>query len=63
MAKKRKRYGFRNAVERLQYIRHAIEREEGQLHSEEWAVDRRKSTIARLEHDRDKVQKGIVVRP
>ena len=63
MTKKRKRYGFHNALERLQYIRKAIEREEVQLHGEEWAVSRRKSAIARLEYDRDKVERGIVIRP
>lgn len=62
-AKRCKRYGFHDAVERLQHIRQAIAREEVKLHGQEWAVSKTKHTIARLEYDREKVHRGIVIRP
>lgn len=58
-----KKYGFRNAYERLQFIRHAIKREEASLCGQEYDVTKTKLNIKRLEHDRLKVQQGIVLRP
>lgn len=58
-----KRYGFRNAYERLQFLRHAIEREEASLHGQEYDVAKTKLNIKRLERDRLKVQRGIVLKP
>ena len=55
-------YKWRNAIERLQDIRSAIEREETTLHAQEWAVTETKSQIARLERDRGKVASGLVKR-
>ena len=60
--RKSRTYRWRNAVERLQDIRGAIDRLEVQLYAEEWAVSKRKSEIARLERARVKVCDGLVKR-
>ncbi len=56
-------YKWRNAVERLQYIRSCIEHKERLLHTQEWAVTKTKGQIGQLEVDRLKVQSGLVRRP
>ncbi len=61
--KLKRTYKWRNAIERLQHIRHAIERAEILLHGQEWTVTQTKNRLARLEHDRAKVEAGLVRRP
>lgn len=59
---KKRTYQWRNAIERLQYIRKCIALEETLLHSQEWAVTKTKAKLERLERDRGKVAAGLVKR-